>query len=99
MENVSIQYCFTLKDGSQEIYDLQLDAKNLELQGNMPENPPLWTSLDYHQCPHCPLTTETHPQCPVAAVTSGGVSPGGSVLNLSYAPTGQASALIVRALN
>jgi len=38
------------------------------------------------------------PQCPVAPVTSDGVSPGGSVLNLSYAPTGQASALIVRAL-
>ena len=39
MENVSIQYCFTLKDGSKEIYDLQLDAENLELQGNMPETP------------------------------------------------------------
>ena len=67
MENVSIQYCFTLKDGSKEIYDLQLDAENLELQGNMPETPPSWTSLDYHQCPHCPLTPDTHPQCPVAA--------------------------------
>jgi 3-oxoacyl-[acyl-carrier-protein] synthase II len=38
------------------------------------------------------------PQCRVAPVTSDGVTPGGSVLNLSYAPTGQASALIVRAL-
>jgi 3-oxoacyl-[acyl-carrier-protein] synthase II len=38
------------------------------------------------------------PQCSVAPVASDGVSPGGSVLNLSYAPTGQASAIIVRAL-
>jgi 3-oxoacyl-[acyl-carrier-protein] synthase II len=39
------------------------------------------------------------PQCPVAAVASGGVSPGDSFLNLSYAPTGQASALMVRAFD
>ncbi|MFP4499112.1 MAG: DUF6901 family protein, partial [Vulcanimicrobiota bacterium] len=25
-----------------------------------------WTTLEYHQCPNCPLSEETHPFCPVA---------------------------------
>jgi 3-oxoacyl-[acyl-carrier-protein] synthase II len=37
------------------------------------------------------------PQCPVAAVTTNDVPPGDSFVNLSYAPTGQASAVVVRA--
>jgi 3-oxoacyl-[acyl-carrier-protein] synthase II len=39
------------------------------------------------------------PECPVAAVTSADVSPGDSVLNLSYCPTGQATAVVVRAFS
>jgi len=66
METVSIRYCFTLKDGSQEIFDLRLDETTLELQGNRPENPPSWADLNFHQCPHCPLTLDTHPRCPLA---------------------------------
>lgn len=67
MENVLIQYCFRLPDGSQEVYDLQLDAHNLELLGNTPDALPSWTNLDFHQCPHCPLVVDTHPRCPLAA--------------------------------
>ncbi len=67
MENVVIQYRFTLPDGSQEFFDLQLDAQNLELLGNTPETFPLWTNLDFNQCPHCPLVIDTHPHCPFAA--------------------------------
>ena len=67
MENVVIQYRFTLPDGSQEFFDLQIDAQNLELVGNIPEVLPSWTSLDFNQCPHCPLIVDTHPYCPFAA--------------------------------
>lgn len=67
MERVSIQYCFTLKDGTREVFDLQLNARDLELEGNIPSVPPPWTRLDFHQCPHCPLTVDTHPLCPLAA--------------------------------
>ena len=66
MERVSIQYCFTLKDGAKEIFDLRLDAGSLELQGNIPAVPPPWTRLDFHQCPHCPLQPSRHPHCPLA---------------------------------
>lgn len=66
MENVAIRYCFTLADGSQEVYDLELDGQNLELVGNIPESLPSWTDLDFHECPHCPLPIDTHPHCPLA---------------------------------
>jgi hypothetical protein len=66
METVSIRYCFTLEDESQEIFELKLDAQNLELLGNTPEVFPSWASLDFHQCPNCPLSVDTHPHCPLA---------------------------------
>jgi len=67
MEIETICYCFTLGDGTQEIFNLRLDTEHLELRGNTPENLPEWTRLEFHQCPHCPLTPETHPHCPLAA--------------------------------
>ena len=67
MKTISIQYYFTLADGSREFFDLCLDAKNLELLIDAPDNLPAWTQLAFHQCPNCPLTPETHPYCPVAA--------------------------------
>jgi len=67
MENVLIQYRFTLPDGSQEFFDLQIDGQNLELRGNTPEALPSWTNLSFNQCPHCPLVIDTHPHCPFAA--------------------------------
>ena len=66
MENVAIRYCFTLSNGSQEVYDLELDGQSLELVGNIPESLPSWTDLDFHECPHCPLPIDTHPHCPLA---------------------------------
>lgn len=64
---MNIRYSFTLKDGSQEVFDLQLDPVSLELIENTPKELPSWAKLDFHQCPHCPLSTQTHPYCPLAA--------------------------------
>jgi hypothetical protein len=66
VDNVTIRYGFTLADGSKEVFNLQLDSKNLELMGDRSKNFPSWTKLDFHQCPHCPLTVDTHPRCPLA---------------------------------
>ena len=38
-------------------------------------------------------------KCPIQVVTSDGVSPGHTVLNVNYTPQGQASAVIVRTVN
>ena len=66
-DNLEIQYCFTLPDGSQEQFNLHLDPGNLELVSNKPAKLPPWTNLDFQQCSHCPLTVDTHPHCPLAA--------------------------------
>lgn len=66
MENMVIQYRFTLADGSHKVYDLELDGESLELVGRVPESLPRWTNLDFHECPHCPLPVGTNPHCPLA---------------------------------
>jgi hypothetical protein len=62
----TITYQFTFPDHSQEIFNLHFDARTIELIIDTHEPPPLWTELEHHQCPHCPLTAATHPHCPVA---------------------------------
>lgn len=67
METITIRYYFTLPEGVREAFDLQFDAQTLELVGTIPDVMPSWTKLDFHQCPNCPLTPDTHPHCPLAA--------------------------------
>jgi hypothetical protein len=66
-KDVNILYSFKLPDGSEESFLLELDRGTLELRGNLPEQLPAWTKLNFHKCPHCPLSPETHPHCPLAA--------------------------------
>lgn len=66
MKTITIRYSFILEDGSREIFNLQLDPHTLALLSNTPKTLPPWTKLDFHQCPNCPLTTDTHPHCPLA---------------------------------
>ena len=62
-----IQYRFRMPDNSREDFKLELNASNLELVGNLPEQLPEWTKLDLHQCSNCPLDILTNPHCPLAA--------------------------------
>jgi len=66
VDTISIQYCFTLSSGSQKVFHLRLDAKTLDLIIDSPCVMPLWTNLDFNQCPNCPLTSDSHPYCPLA---------------------------------
>lgn len=67
MKTITVSYCFKFGKDSQQVFDLQFDAKNLELQGNIPATLPKWTRLDFYQCPNCTLDVKSHPHCPVAA--------------------------------
>ncbi len=71
MDTVSIEYRFSLPDGSREIFHFELLAENLELV-EMPSPSPLpeWTRLSFYQCPNCPLTEAEHAYCPYAAKIS-----------------------------
>jgi hypothetical protein len=66
MENITIQYCFTLENGIKKVIDLQIDTKNLDLIISNRNQLPSWANLDFHQCPNCTLTTKTHQYCPLA---------------------------------
>lgn len=65
-DSFTISYKFTLPDGSEEIFNLEFDSESIEIIKEGSINPPAWAELEHHQCPHCPLTVETHPFCPVA---------------------------------
>jgi len=65
VKTFAIEYRFRFPDGRRERYDLRIDAATLELQQEQPDTPP-WTSLDFHQCPNCPLEPARHSHCPAA---------------------------------
>lgn len=65
MDEIQIQYCFKLDEQTREIIDLRLDACSLEAINTRTDFPE-WVRLGFHQCSHCPLDSEKHPNCPVA---------------------------------
>lgn len=67
MEKINIQYVFRLQGDRQEVVNLYLDAQTLHLVDDTMKKLPSWTNLNFHQCPNCPLTIQTHPHCPVAS--------------------------------
>jgi hypothetical protein len=66
-DSINISYRFNLGPHGEESFNLQLDAKTLELIPPANQELPEWTALTFHQCPHCPLDDKLHASCPVAA--------------------------------
>ena len=66
MKNILIQYRFRKTNNSREDFNFQLDPVSLELISPIPEQLPIWTVLDFHQCPICPLDIVVDPHCPLA---------------------------------
>ena len=66
METIDIKYCFNFKRKRFESFDLKLDPKTLKLLNHSHEELPKWTLLDYHKCPHCPLSGIEDAYCPAA---------------------------------
>lgn len=66
MDTIKVRYSFKLGKEVTETFDLRLDAQTLELKSDIPGVLPVWTKLDFHQCPHCPLDIKSFPHCPVA---------------------------------
>jgi hypothetical protein len=65
MKKITFQYNFNASDLS-EVFDLHLDAQKLELIFTPPNPCPTWANLEFHQCPNCPLSVQTHSYCPLA---------------------------------
>lgn len=64
MSDTLIQYDFTFSEGLFE-YQVKLDANSFEITEDN-ESYPDWALLQFHQCPHCPLTPEETKYCPLA---------------------------------
>ena len=67
MDSINISYRFNLGAHGEEKFDLQLDAKTIEIIPQSEQKLPEWAELSFHQCPNCPLDQTKHPACPVAA--------------------------------
>lgn len=65
-ETLNILYRFRPADGKEESYDVRLDSRTLDLVDAAPPVLPVWSNLDFHQCPNCPLTIKDHLHCPTA---------------------------------
>jgi hypothetical protein len=55
-----------MSDGSRELFDINIDARSLNMIVDIPYKPPFWTKLDYHQCSGCPFTERERPLCPLS---------------------------------
>ncbi len=66
MDIIKIRYCFVLDNHRREVLNLRLDPQKFELINEHDREYPFWTNLDFHQCPHCPLSLNDTPHCPVA---------------------------------
>ncbi len=64
---MDINYTFEFDNGRIERFELKLDDQScaLDARSIQTEIEP-WMDLGYHQCPNCTLSTEEHPQCPIA---------------------------------
>lgn len=67
MAEFSITYDFEFPDQRKLTYVVALDADTLEPIAALPDSLPEWTALDVHKCSHCPLSSDTHPHCPLAS--------------------------------
>lgn len=61
-----IRYHFVFEDGSRHGVTIELDRNTLAMRAPERETWPEWTRLGFRQCPNCPLSESTHPQCPIA---------------------------------
>ncbi len=65
-ETVRIEYEFTLRDGVQMQFPVDLRKLDLGLVTRDHGSLPAWTALTHHRCSNCPLDPAGHPHCPVA---------------------------------
>lgn len=67
MSTYIIEYQMVLPDQQKVSYSLQFDEQTVQLLNPVSPELPDWTRLGFKQCSHCPLLTDHHPYCPLAA--------------------------------
>lgn len=62
----AIQYEFHFHGGNHQEFEVVLDKATLSLVNFSRRPGPGWTKLAHQQCSCCPLSEDTHPDCPIA---------------------------------
>jgi hypothetical protein len=65
-EIFKIDYQFKLNNGLQKQFSVLLMSPSFKIIGIKKQSYPVWTKLEYEQCPVCPLNSAEHPHCPIA---------------------------------
>lgn len=60
-----VVYHFEFEDGTSWRFQVSLTGE--DWNWTQAQDLPDWTRLDFHQCSHCPLSTDEHVRCPYAA--------------------------------
>ncbi len=66
MNKLCFHYGFTLPDGEEIDFFLNIDPDSLSLITVAHSHIPAWARLDFHQCPHCPQSISQTNHCPMA---------------------------------
>lgn len=62
---VDVKYIFDFKKGNSKSFETRVDLMSDRPIQYTQDNPP-WSELDFHKCPHCPLSSRDHKYCPAA---------------------------------
>lgn len=62
---IEISYTFHTDAGEKHVFSIALDPLTMEQIDSHDYDPPEWTRLALHQCPHCPLSPVEGAACPV----------------------------------
>lgn len=67
MDTLKIIYKFDfIRNGSQKVFEINLDGKSLNFIQRTKVHPHEWTRLNFQKCSNCRLNEEESPYCPVA---------------------------------
>ena len=62
---VDVKYIFDFKNGDSKSFSIHADLLS-KTPVLYTKDPPAWTELNFHKCPHCPLSHEKDRYCPAA---------------------------------
>lgn len=66
MDAVEIEYRLSCPERSERVFKVRIDGDTVAQGVSERSSLPSWTTLEFHQCPNCPLAAVDHPHCPVA---------------------------------
>jgi hypothetical protein len=71
---MKINYRFAFKDGTRKVFEVNLDAENLNVIPSDDQARPEWAKIEYCRCTHCEFDEAGRQYCPIALNISDAVN-------------------------